>query len=450
MAGERESLLVVSHRGPPGPGHEGGGGLVVTIGPGAARDDALWVAATADGHGEEEAGGGAGGLRWRPVPVAPGEHAAFYDVVANGTLWYCAHGLWDLPRRPRFDRHWHEAWGAYRRVNEAFADAVAEAAAPGATVLVQDYHLALVGRALAERRPDLSTSLFLHTPWCGPDDLAVLPDAVALELLAGMAGCGAVGFHSPRWAAAWEACCRAVLGAAPPTFVVPAATDADGVRAAAATPGCRAAAGRLEEALGDRQLIARVDRIELSKNVLRGFWAFDELLEAHPGWRDRVCFAASVYPSRQGLADYLAYGQEVAGLAAHLNAKWGSPGWTPILLDASDDRPGSVAALRRYDVLLVNPVRDGLNLVASEGPLVNERDGTVVLSTRAGAHDTLGPHVLGVNPFDVSATAEALHVALSRTPAERAAAAAGLRAAAAAATPLGWWDAQRAAARRPG
>jgi trehalose 6-phosphate synthase len=200
--------------------------------------------------------------------------------------------------------------------------------------------------------------------------------------------------------------------------------------------------------VGDRQVIARVDRLEPSKNVLRGFWAFDEMLETRPDLRGRVVFAAMVYPSRVGLAEYQAYGQETLALAAHINDKWGTRDWTPILLDPADDYPRSVAALRRFDVLLVNPVRDGMNLVAMEGPLVNERQGALVLSREAGAWAELGDAALGVNPFDVTATAEALARGLDMEPAERAAAASAVRAAAAARTPLDWFDALLAAAGR--
>ena len=184
--------------------------------------------------------------------------------------------------------------------------------------------------------------------------------------------------------------------------------------------------------------------MELSKNVLRGFWAFDELLENRPDLRGRVVFAAKVYPSRQGVPEYLAYGQEVLSLAAHLNAKWGSgaagSGWTPVLVDPDDNYPAAVAALRRADVLLVNPVRDGLNLVAKEGPLVNERDGVVVLSRNAGAWDEMGEHSLGVNPFDVAGTAETLARAIDMDATERAERAKGLLAAAEARTPLDWFE----------
>ncbi|MCU4186900.1 trehalose-6-phosphate synthase [Acidiferrimicrobium sp. IK] len=453
------SPVVVSNRGPLAFSRgadgslvprRGAGGLVVTLGPGAQRAGALWVSA-ALGDADREAAAGAGapdgivhaddGFRWKPVVVDPVQYQAYYDVVANGALWYCTHGLWDLPRRPRFDRHWRDAWASYRAVNSAFADAVAATAEAGSTVLLQDYHLGLVGAMLRDRRPDLRTSLFVHTPWCSPGEMAVLPDDSVAELLAGMTGAGAVGFHSPRWADAFAECCRTVLGASPATFVAPAATDADDLRAVAASQECRSELAALDRLVGDRQLIVRVDRIELSKNILRGFWAFDELLETRADLRGRVVFGAFVYPSRQGLPDYLAYGQEVRTVVELLNAKWGDDEWTPIVLDPTDNYHRSVAALRRYDVLLVNPIRDGLNLVAQEGPLVNDRSGTVVLSRQAGVWDSLGEHSLGINPFDVTATAEAIAEALDRRPDARTAAAERLATAVGAHSPLGWWDA---------
>jgi trehalose 6-phosphate synthase len=184
--------------------------------------------------------------------------------------------------------------------------------------------------------------------------------------------------------------------------------------------------------------------------VLRGFWAFDELLHDRPDLRGQVAFAAMVYPSRLGLAEYLAYGQEVQALAAQINAKWGAQSvLAPIMLESEDNHPSSVAALRRADVMLVNPIRDGLNLVAKEGPLVNERDGVLVLSHQAGAWDELGAHAMGVNPFDVAGTAAALGAALDLPAAERAARARSLRKVVDARSPLDWFDDQRAAARTP-
>jgi trehalose 6-phosphate synthase len=235
----------------------------------------------------------------------------------------------------------------------------------------------------------------------------------------------------------------------PATFVAPAASDAGDILTVAGSPACERELSWLDDQVGDRRLIVRVDRIELSKNLLRGFYAFDDLLERHRHLRGDVVFGAFVYPSREGLAEYLAYRQEVDGLVRRLNDKWAQPGWTPILLDTVDNYPRSVAALRRYDVLLVNPVRDGLNLVAKEGALVNQRDGVLALSRGAGVWDELGTHAVEVHPFDIVGTSDSLRAALDLGSHERRRRATALRDAASARTPLDWFDDQLAAARLP-
>jgi trehalose 6-phosphate synthase len=339
-----------------------------------------------------------------------------------------------------------EAWVAYRDVNHAFARAVIDQAEEGAVVLVQDYHLSLVGTWLAQERPDLRAVHFTHTPFCNPDLLRVLPSAVAEELLGGMASHTACGFHAQRWADNFAACCEEVIGWTPATFVSPIAPDQGGMEEVAASDECAAEVARLDELLAGRMLIARVDRIELSKNLLRGFLAFDDLLRTRPEWRGRVVFLAQAYPSRESLPEYLAYRQEVEGLARLLNERWATPGWDPIILDTSDNYSSSVAALVRYDVLLVNPVRDGLNLVAKEGALLNRNHGVLALSREAGVWDELGGTALEVNPFDVAGTSDVLSAALTMAPADRATHAAALRKAAEARVPHDWLADQLAAA----
>jgi len=311
---------------------------------------------------------------------------------------------------------------------------------------VQDYHLALVASFVAPVRPDLRLVHFSHTPFAGPDAWRVLPVDLGRELLAGMAAHTACGFHSRRWADAFSACCAEQLGEAPTTFVAPLAPDAADIERVAEGAACAGALERLERVVGDRALVVRVDRIELSKNILRGFIAFEDLLERYPEWRERVIFGAFVYPSREGLPEYLAYRQEVEATVRRINERWATPGWTPILFDPSDDFPGSVAALRRADVFLINPIRDGLNLVAEEGPLINDRDAVLLLSPEAGVWDQLAGVARAVHPYDVSGTADALAAALSASPEERAAEAAELRRRAAARTPPDWLDDQLAAA----
>jgi trehalose 6-phosphate synthase len=331
-------------------------------------------------------------------------------------------------------------------MNHTFADAIAASAPQDAAVLVQDYHLSLLGPLLAERRPDLRTVHFSHTPFAGPDLIRVLPDDVSAELLEGLAGHHACGFHTHRWAEAFEASCREVIGRVPSTFVAPLAPDPADIGAVASGPACDAALADLEARIGERRLIARVDRIELSKNLVRGFHAYDDLLDRYPEWRERVVFGAFIYPSREGLAEYLAYRQEVESVIDAVNHRWATPGWTPILADPSDDFPRSVAALRRYDVLLVNPIRDGLNLVAKEGALVNQRDGLVALSPEAGAWAELAGAVRRVHPYDITGTADALAAALATPAEQRAVESRALRDLARARTPADWLADQLTAA----
>jgi trehalose 6-phosphate synthase len=413
-----------------------GGGLAGTLHPLLRGTGALWIASSmsdADRLAADEGLMAEDGLRIALVSPDPDTYRMAYDVIANGTLWFCYHHLFDLPRRPRFDRHWQEAWLAYRAFNRLFADAIARQAPDGATVLVQDYHLALTGAMLAADRPDLRTVHFSHTPFGDPSFLRTLPGAAAGELLSGMAGFGICGFHTERWEAAFRACyadpaLAATTGTGPPrTFRAPLGPDPASIAAEASTEACAAAGVQLDRRIGDRKLIVRVDRVELSKNILRGCWAFEEFIETRPEWRDRVVLLALAYPSRERLPEYLAYRSEVEHTVARINATWGTDDWTPIVLDVADARERSVAALQRYDVLLVNPVRDGLNLVAKEGPLVNTNDGVLVLSREAGAWDELHSSAIGVNPFDVTGTAAAFEVALTMEPDQRARRARDLR-----------------------
>ncbi|RMH75296.1 MAG: trehalose-6-phosphate synthase, partial [Actinomyces sp.] len=398
----------------------GAGGLVSGLAPLVAGTDTVWFAAAlseADRRAAREGRDTGAGLRVRLLEIDPTVQRLAYDTVCNATLWFLHHGLHDRARRPVFDRHWRRAWAAYRRFNEVFADAIAGAAPRGATVLVQDYHLALLGGLLADERPDLTCVHFSHTPFMTADAVRLLPDGDAHELLSGLGRHAACGFHSPRWEADFLACCDAVLGHRPATFVAPLAPDPDDLAAVAEGDACAAALADIDADLGGRALVVRVDRIELSKNVLRGFRAVDAVCEDRPDLRGRFVFWSIGYPSREGLPEYLAYRQEVEALAAAVNRRWGDGEWTPIRLDLGDDFPRSVAALRRYDVLVVNPIRDGLNLVALEGPLVNDNDGLVVCSREAGVWDLLEGAAIGVNPYDVAAQAEAIAAALDAPPA---------------------------------
>ncbi len=417
----------------------GGGGLVSGIAPLVAGTDALWVAAAptdADRAAAREGVTEADGLRVALVDVDPDRYRQAYDTVCNTTIWFCSHGLFDAARTPVIDDEWYEAWEAYRAYNESFIDAVAELAPPGAAVLVQDYHLALCA-GLRQRRPDTSVVWFSHTPWVGPEGWKPMPDHASAELLAGLGDYDACSFHVPRWAAAYQRC----YPGGPPNRVGVASLgpDPDDLAAAAGSVNAASAAAALTERLAGRKALVRVDRMELSKNILRGFDAFASLLEHEPRWREQVTFLALCYPSRQSVPAYAAYAADVVARAEAINDRFATGDWTPILLETDDDFPRSMAALSLADAVLVNPVRDGMNLVAKEQALVSRNNAALVLSTEAGAWDELGSEgALGVNPFDVRDTARAIRAALEMEPTERARRHDAMRAATLARTPRHW------------
>jgi len=456
-------LILVTNRGPARFTREpdgtftvrrGAGGIVGVLGPHITSDDGDpvgWVAlALGDDDRDALAAGAAQlpGLDLHLLDFDARTIRLHYDVVSNATLWFLHHGLFDLPRRPRFDDRFREAWAAYTEVNQAVADRVATVASEGEVVLVHDYQLSLVPGVLAAERPDLRTAHFTHTPFCGPNSIRVLPDDVAHAVCHSM-GQVPSGFHTSRWAAAYAASADTVLGDGErPTFVSPFAADPQELADTLESDAGRDAVAALDEQIGDRRLILRSDRIDPAKNIVRGFHAFDLLLERHAQWRERVVFVAMLNSSRESLPEYQAYRQEVEQAAARVNERWGRRDWKPVELDLRDDFPRSVAGFARYDVLFVNSLKDGLNLVAKEGPIVNRRAGVVCLSPEAGAFEELGAGVLPTHPYDLDQNATALHEALSMPEDERRARAEMLRTLATARTPEMWLDDLVSAARR--
>ncbi len=446
-------MIIVSHRGPytfaqrPDGSFEtrrGAGGVVSALGPLLSGKGHLWVAAAmteGDRKALREGAAHADAIDVALLDLDPSLHRLHYDLVSNSVLWFLHHDLFDLPRRPRFDHRFFEAWDAYAEVNRVFAAAVTERAAEGDVVLVQDYQLSLVPGMIRAQRPDLRVSHFTHTPFCGADGIRVLPDNVAHDVCSSLGG-GVAGFHTERWARRYRASVFEVLGIEPRSFAASFGPDRAALEEVARSPETAAARKALDAQVGDRRLVLRTDRIEPSKNIVRGFLAFDLLLERHPEWRERVTFVALLYPSRESLLEYLAYGQEVHQAAARVNERWARGDWSPVIVDSRDDYPRSVAGLQRYDVLLVNPLKDGLNLVAMEGPLANDSDGVLCLSREAGAFDELGDAAVAVHPYDLEQTAAALHTALSMEQGERQARAAALLEKAGARTPHDWLVAQ--------
>ncbi|MFF6876785.1 MULTISPECIES: trehalose-6-phosphate synthase [unclassified Streptomyces] len=444
-------VLVASNRGPVSytvgedgslDAKRGGGGLVSGLSAIGSDADALWVcSALSDGDREAvRQGVGEDGVRMLDIPADV--HADAYNGIANSVLWFVHHMLYQTPLEPAFDAEFRRQWASYETYNRAFAEALAEEAARGAAVVVQDYHLTLVPGMLRELRPDLRIGHFSHTPWAPPEYFRMLPDDVAAQVLRGMLGADRLGFLTERWAEAFTACAERFAGGLGGTRigVHGLGADADFLRKRAHEPDVEERIAALRQEIGEgRRTIVRVDRTELSKNIVRGLLAYRRLLETHAEWRERVVHVAFAYPSRQDLAVYRDYTAEVRRLSEEINAEYGTPGWTPVVLNLKDDFARSLAAYRLADVALVNPIRDGMNLVAKEVPVVSDAGCALVLSREAGAHEELGEDAITVNPYDVTGTAAALHEALSMRPEERAERCKRLAAAATALPPAQWF-----------
>ena len=454
MAGRRK-LIVVSNRAPVSFSREtdgtrsarrGGGGLVTALRSLVSHHDVTWVASAmtaedrmvaveAGGEAVEEVASDGAPYRLRFVPHEPQAYDLHYNVVSNPVLWFAQHYLWGLAESPNVDQGLHQAWTeGYLAVNRSFADAVVAELErePEAAVFFHDYHLYVAPGLVRERVPDATLSHFIHIPWPQPDYWRVLPESIRRALHEGLLANDLVSFQTERWGRNFLRSCEDVVGATcdfkagsvrygARTVEVnarPISVDPEEFDALAVSEPVLAEEAELLESRPEK-LIVRVDRTDPSKNIVRGFRAYELLLEEHPELHGRVGMLALLDPSRQDIPEYSEYLGAIQRAARVVNDRFRSEGWLPLDLRIEDNFAQSVAAYKQFDVLLVNAIFDGMNLVAKEAPLVNGRDGVLVLSENAGVHDELGEWALTVNPFDLSGQAAALYAALTMEDTER-------------------------------
>ena len=466
-------LVVAANRGPVSFHDDPSGEPVVTRGPGGLvtvltevlrHHPGTWVAAAlsdaerrlaAENSAVEVALDGEE-YRVRYVAPSPDAYHKYYNVVSNPMLWFIQHYLWDLGRHPDIRAEEMDAWhNGYLVVNEQFARAVVDEVRRGpdgrrrrgpagdggdALVLLHDYQLYCVAPDVRAACPGAFLHQFVHIPWPQSDYWRVLPTHIREAVFRGLLGNDVVAFHTRHYVRNFLRCCADLLdlevdearcvvrheGREVWVRAYPVSIDPESLRAAAGSRRARTAERKLR---GRRRefLLLRVDRLDLSKNIIRGFVALDRFLELHPEFKERFTFLALLQPSREDVEEYVTYRERVERLVADVNTRHGTTDWMPIELRIQDDFPTTLAAYAQYDVLLVNAIADGMNLVAKEGPILNRHDGVLVLSEYAGAYEELGAFALGVNPFNIESQAEAIHRALVMPPDERASRAAMLR-----------------------
>jgi trehalose 6-phosphate synthase len=469
-------LVLVSNRGPvtfdaQGRAMRGSGGVVTALTGLASHRDAIWIASAMNEydaevsrrHGERPfpvRSPSGGEFHVRLVISDPQAYDRFYNVVANPMLWFIQHYLWDLSNAPDVRREEIEAFEfGYNAVNEDLARAVVEELqeASEPVVMVHDYHLYTLPDLVRRARPDAFLHHFVHIPWTQSDAWRVLPTRIREEIFTGLLANDIIGFHTRSYRQNFLQCCRDLMDLEVDfaSGVVRFGEREVWVRAyplpidhrATRRIAQGAAVEAFEQELLRRRrdfLILRVDRADLSKNVLRGFSAFDLFLEQHPEFSERITFIAQMMPSRTDVPQYAEYLERIEALVAVVNHRHGTPDWMPIQLKLRDDLEEAMAAYKHYDVLLVNAMFDGMNLVAKEGPIVNEREGVSILSENTGAHEELGEYALSVNPFDIQELADSIYAALTMAPAERRRRAEGLVQIVTSRDPGDWIDEQLA------
>ena len=455
---ENPLIVIASNRGPyqftqtddnQFTSRRGAGGLVTALAALVERLDVLWVAnalsdddkAWARMHQNEIEN--VDGIDLKMVTTEDKAYEQYYNIIANPLLWFIQHQMWNTPRDPSIDSDIWDAWkDGYIAINRQFAQVIAESVKQTLAkqdrpvyVFPQDYHLYLVPHFLRKLLgPDVYIQPFVHIPWPGPDAWRVLPSQMRNTLISSLLDSDNIGFQTQRDAFNFVQCARFYLsdahsygardaitykGRKVGARAYPISVDVDKIDEMIQEPQTRLHKGQVINLIGDRKLILRIDRVEPSKNILRGLQSYRTLLEKYPEHHGKVQMVSLLVPSRMGVQEYKDYLGDIMAESGMINAAYSDEFWEPSRIILGNNYHRALAAMQLYDVLLVNPIADGMNLVAKEGTLVNDRDGVLVLSEHAGAFYELGQHALTVSPFDIFGTAEVMHEALTMPQEER-------------------------------
>jgi trehalose 6-phosphate synthase len=447
------NIVVVSNRGPfTFTVHEGepqavrgAGGLVTAITALARHHDILWIScALTKGDREWLARVGDGihtveDMNIRLIIPDPAQFNAYYNVISNPLLWFAQHQLHDTPRFPIIDETVWSAWtDGYAAINRQLAETIAESVngmEGEIIVMPQDYHLYLLPRYLRELVGErVAIQSFLHIPFPGVGAWRILPLKLRQEMIDAMLHADRLGFQTARDTRRFL---QMAVDTLPSARVVipwrrlsyqgreidaqpyPISVDAQALEARLDSPEVKGYVEKFRTYYGDRKLLLRVDRVEPSKNILRGFIAFRNFLLNYPDYHGRVEMLALLVPSRVEVAEYKTYLRDIMALVGEINATLGTSDWEPVRVQLGNNYDRAIAALSLYDVLIVNPLADGMNLVAKEGAVLNRCDGVLILSEEAGAAEEFGDAPLLVSPYDVYGTREAIHQALTMPLEER-------------------------------
>ena len=392
------------------------GGLATAMRPIHEQNGGLWFGTTGEDKPRPRTSAALGGeldaIGCVPVSISPADTAVYYEQVSNGMIWPLFHDRVDrLPLTL-------EGWDVYERANERFADAIAAHWQQSDLIWIHDYHLLRLPALLRQRLPLARIGFFLHIPFPNPEMFLTLP--YRKELVLGMLGADVVGFHTRRYRGHFTAAVRRLLGhemdadghvrhdhGASRLDVFPIGIDAVEFSSQAMHTAVTDRMMAIKTA--GQALLLGVDRLDYTKGILRKLLAFERLLADYPDHRGRVRLLQVAVPSREGVEAYQSFRRDVEMLVTRINGRFGTPAWTPIqYLHQSVDRTELLALYRAADLMLVTPLRDGMNLVAKEFVAArNDESGVLVLSEFAGAVDEMAESLV-VNPYDVVGSAAAM------------------------------------------
>ena len=443
-------LIVVSNRGPVEyqmtpegrpEARRGSGSVVTALNSLAQSVEFTWVA-SAMGEGDRTVANDGQGLGLpSPLPghkislryvVTPRRiYHKYYNVFCNPLLWFLQHYMWNPPYNPNVDASVHDAWKeGYIPVNQAFARAVVEEARQDQRppiIIGHDYHLYLMPEYVRQEFPEAIIQHFVHIPWPATRYWQMIPTYMVSQICSSLCATDLLGFQTPQdrrgfldtvehflpeaevdhkdWVVHWQ-------GRQTQVKVYPISINVAEVQRIANSPRALEYEDRLAPLCGG-YTIMRIDRAEPNKNIIRGFKAYELLLSRHPDLQGQVNFLAFLVPSRTHIRQYQRYLEEIKQVVQQINNEFGNAEWQPILTFIENNYTQAVAGMKLYDALLVNTIIEGMNLVAKEGPVVNTRDGVLVLSESSGVHHQMREGALSVSPTDIEGTMEALYQAIT-------------------------------------
>lgn len=369
-------------------------------------------------------------LFWVPfVVVDPEQYEFYYSTISNPLLWFVQHYMWNSPYTPDIDDKIHQAWNeGYKYVNQKFAEKVLEESKRNdkePLIMLQDYHLYLCPTYIRKEMKKTFLSQFIHIPWPQSEYFSIIPEYMRKAIIEGLLSNNLLGFHIPRYVNNFLQTCEAYgaqvdyeegivryNGQTTQVKSYPISIDYEGIKKMASSEEVLKKENLIKEIKGDCFLFYRTDRADLSKNIIRGFQAYELFLHKYPQYQGKVKFLITGKPTRQQIREYHNYYHDIEDVIKDINVKYGTDDWKPIEFIFKADYKLVVAAFKNYDCMIVNPIADGMNIVPKEASAVNQKEGVVILSEKAGCFEELKDNVLVVNPFDISQTAEAYHDAI--------------------------------------